>query len=78
MNSVKTLRHVIDHPSALIAPKLKILAETLPHKPDVAGISNLKIMTRRETPVDKEKELGRWKLIGPELKSCGYLLLGEQ
>jgi len=77
LNSDKTLRHLIDHLSEAIKPKPKTLAETLMQKQELAGISNVKIMTRRETPVDKEKEVGRWKLIEAELKNRGLPVLGR-
>jgi hypothetical protein len=39
--------------------------------------SNLLIFHRRETPVDKEKEVGRWKVIEKELTARGLPVLGR-
>jgi hypothetical protein len=37
---------------------------------------NVMVLHRRETPVDKEKEVGRWKVIKQELTSRGLPVLG--
>ena len=60
-----------------IGPKPKNIAETLKMKETLASLPNLKIMDRRETPVDKEKEVGRWKIIEAELKERGLPVLGR-
>ncbi len=39
---------------------------------------NVMILSRRETPVDKEKEVGRWKLIERELRARGLPVLGHK
>ncbi|KAI1618935.1 hypothetical protein EDD36DRAFT_45676 [Exophiala viscosa] len=39
---------------------------------------NVMVLSRRETPVDKEKETGRWKVIERELKSRGLPVLGRK
>lgn len=36
------------------------------------------VLSRRETPVDKEKEVGRWKVIERELKARGLPVLGHK
>jgi hypothetical protein len=38
---------------------------------------NVMVLPRRETPVDKEKEVGRWKLIEKELTERGLPVLGK-
>ena len=35
------------------------------------------ILPRRETPVDREKETGRWKVIERELRERGLPVLGR-
>ncbi|KIV84471.1 hypothetical protein PV11_00247 [Exophiala sideris] len=40
--------------------------------------ANVMVLSRRETPVDKEKEIGRWKVIERELKSKGLPVLGRK
>ncbi|KAJ4516483.1 hypothetical protein HRR83_001817 [Exophiala dermatitidis] len=39
---------------------------------------NVMVLSRRETPVDKEKELGRWKVIERELRARGLPVLGHK
>ena len=41
------------------------------------SIGNVMVLPRRETPVDKEKEVGRWKVIERELKDRGLPVLGK-
>jgi hypothetical protein len=60
-----------------IKPRPKNLAETLVTKTELASLPNVKIMSRRETPVDKEKAVGRWKIIEAELRSRGLPVLGR-
>lgn len=38
---------------------------------------NVMVLPRRETPVDKEKEVGRWKVIEQELIERGLPVLGK-
>lgn len=60
-----------------LAPKPANLAERLRGDEVLAAQSNLLILGRRETPVDKEKEVGRWKIIEAELRSRGLPVLGK-
>jgi hypothetical protein len=60
-----------------IKPRPKNLAETLTTKAELASLPNVKIMSRRETPVDKEKAVGRWKIIEAELRGRGLPVLGR-
>jgi hypothetical protein len=60
-----------------IKPRPKNLAETLATKTELASLPNVKITGRRETPVDKEKAVGRWKVIEAELRSRGLPVLGR-
>ena len=60
-----------------IKPKPKTLAEALAMNMELASLPNVKIMGRRETPVDKDKAVGRWKVIEAELKSRGLPVLGR-
>ena len=59
-----------------VRPKPKKLAEVLMNNPVLAAQSNVMIFPRRETSVDKEKELGRWKVIEKELRARGLPTLG--
>jgi hypothetical protein len=60
-----------------IKPRPKNLAETLATKTELTSLPNVKIISRRETPVDKEKAVGRWKIIEAELRSRGLPVLGR-
>lgn len=48
-------------------PKPKKLADRLIAQEELTSLPNLQIMDRRYTPIDKEKEIGRWKIIEREL-----------
>ena len=58
-------------------PKPKKLAEQLIGKPDLASLRNVRIFDRRYTPIDKEKEVGRWKVIVSELQKRGLPVTGR-
>ena len=73
----KTLRSIYIYQLQTIKPKPKNLAETLATRSDLASLPNVKIMRRRETPVDKEKAVGRWKVIEAVLRSRGLPVLGR-
>lgn len=48
-------------------PMPKKLADRLIANEDISNLPNLQIMDRRYTPIDREKEIGRWKIIEKEL-----------
>jgi hypothetical protein len=48
-------------------PKPKKLADRLTVNEHLTSLPNIQIMDRRYTPIDKEKEIGRWKIIEKEL-----------
>lgn len=59
-------------------PKAKTLYETLTgERSSLLSLPNVSVMGRRETPVDREKEVGRWKVIEGELRSRGLPVLGK-
>ncbi|MCJ1355689.1 MAG: hypothetical protein MMC33_005681 [Icmadophila ericetorum] len=57
-------------------PKPKKLAEQLLKKEDLLAIPSVKIRERRFTPIDREKEVGRWKVIEKELEKRGLPVTG--
>ena len=73
----RTLRSIYIYQLEAIKPRPKNLAEMLATKSELASLPNVKIMGRRETPVDKEKAVGRWKVIEAELRSRGLPVLGR-
>ncbi len=58
-------------------PKPKKLAEILLARSDLMALPNVEIYDRRYTPIDKEKELGRWKIIEEELQKRGLPVTGN-
>lgn len=56
-------------------PKAKRLADSL-FANEVAELPNIQIIDRRYTPIDKEKEVGRWKVIEKELTARGLPITG--
>ena len=55
-------------------PKPKKLAETTNR---LADLPNVQIFDRRFTPIDREKEVGRWKVIEEELQARGLPVTGK-
>lgn len=66
INNIETIGDVVDHLTQ--KPKSKKLAQTLMSMDDLIGLPNIQIFHRRHTPIDKEKEIGRWKVIERELQ----------
>lgn len=63
-------------PSSLLVhlarqPKPKKLAEALLGSNRVTGLANVQIFERRYGPIDRETEVGRWKIITEELEKRG-------
>ena len=63
------MKDVVD--LAVQRPVPKKLADILLQRPDLAALPNIEIFDRRHTPIDKEKEVGRWKIIEQELNRKG-------
>lgn len=57
-------------------PKPKKLAEILSEKV-ATDLPNVHVSARRYTPIDKEKEIGRWKIIERELEARGLPITGD-
>ncbi|VUC28579.1 unnamed protein product [Clonostachys rosea] len=52
------------------------LAEELLAKPEVTELPNVRVHSRKVGPIDKEIEIGRWKVIEEELKKRGLPVTG--
>lgn len=73
-------------PSSLLVhlarqPKPKKIAEALLGSNRVTQLSNVQILDRRYGPIDRDSEMGRWKLITEELEKRGLPVthrVGEQ
>lgn len=57
-------------------PKAKKLAEELAADGVLAGLPNVAVYGRRVTPIDKHKQVGRWKVIVQELEKRGLPVTG--
>jgi len=62
----------------LIKPQPKKLAQQLIEKQTPMDLPNVKISSRRVTPIDKEKALGRWKIIEQALQDRGLPVTGHK
>lgn len=71
---IHVVQDLVDHLTEI--PKPKKLAEQLVTQP-IAAMPNVEIFPRRHTPIDKEKELGRWKVIERELQKRGLPVTGR-
>ncbi|KAF4635959.1 hypothetical protein G7Y89_g2130 [Cudoniella acicularis] len=75
IRSAKTAKGLLSH---LVAPpKPRKVAEALVQKEELLNLPNVKVYAQRITPIDREKEVGRWKLIEKELESRGLPVTGH-
>ncbi|EKG20774.1 Ribosomal protein L50 mitochondria [Macrophomina phaseolina MS6] len=61
-----------------VRPEPKKLADKLGHDQKFAKLPNVKISSRRITPIDKEKEVGRWKVIEQKLLDRNLPVTGHE
>ncbi len=76
IDSIKTANGLLGH--LIKKPKPKKLAETLKLSDKLQTLPNLHIMDRRYTPIDKEKAVGRWKVVEKELRERGLPVTGHR
>lgn len=58
-------------------PKPKRIAEALLNSDRVAELPNVQILDKRYKPIDREVEVGRWKVIKEELEKRGLPVSGR-
>ena len=78
ISSSKTIGELLHKLAA--PPKPKKLAQTLSEDKSngpLAKLGNVKIFQRRVTPIDKEKQVGRWKVIEKELEKRDLPITGH-
>lgn len=75
MSDINNAKALLSH--MMIKPKPKKLAESLLGKENLVAIPNVEILDRRYTPIDREKEVGRWKVIERELERRGLPVTGR-
>ncbi len=71
-HSVKMILHHLATP-----PKPKKLAQVLSADDRLTTLPNVRLFERRFTPIDREKEVGRWKVIERELERRGLPVTGN-
>ncbi|KAL2759967.1 hypothetical protein ACRALDRAFT_1079118 [Sodiomyces alcalophilus JCM 7366] len=59
-------------------PPAKKVVEAIERKGDLLQLPNVRVHSRRVTPIDKEIEVGRWKLIREQLEKRGLPLTGHK
>lgn len=75
MHRANTLK---DFQQAILSkPKPKKLSFELLANKDLTANPNLQIRGRRQTPVHKERAVGRWKVIERELENRGLPIFGH-
>ncbi|KAL1858286.1 hypothetical protein VTK73DRAFT_7861 [Phialemonium thermophilum] len=72
VDSVSALLKVLVKP-----PKPKKLVEHIETKGNLTELPNVKVYPRRVTPIDKEKMVGRWKVIVEELEKRDLPVTGS-
>jgi hypothetical protein len=72
---IENVGHLVSE--LLEKPKPKKLADILLARADLMALPNLEIFPHRHTPIDKEKEVGRWKVIEKELEERGLPVTGH-
>ena len=58
-------------------PKPRKLAQRLMDNEELLNLPNVKLRDRRWTPIHKEKEVGRWKVIEEELRKRDLPVTGH-
>lgn len=59
-------------------PKPKTIAELLLAEGKLTSLPNVKIFDKRQTPIHREIEVGRWKVIEEELTVRGLPVTGSR
>jgi hypothetical protein len=75
MSSSHTIRSLLTHITQ--KPKPATVFDALAERSDLVNLPNVMIYNRRITPIDKEKMVGRWKVIEKELNSRGLPITGH-
>ncbi|KAM0327539.1 hypothetical protein ACHAQA_005830 [Verticillium albo-atrum] len=71
----ETVRHVLN--LLVRPPPAKKLVEALQRRGELFSLPNVSVHARRITPIDREREVGRWKLIEKELAKRALPVTGH-
>jgi hypothetical protein len=75
LKSAQTAQSLLSH--LVTPPKPRKLIEALEQKEDLITLPNVSVFPKRVTPIDREKAVGRWKLIVKELKDRDLPVTGH-
>lgn len=75
IRSAKTAQTLLSH--LVTPPKPRKLIDALAQQEDLLNLPNVRVYSQRITPIDREKEVGRWKLIEKELEARGLPVTGH-
>jgi hypothetical protein len=75
IDSIRTVKSLLLH--LVRPPKPKKLAEALIKQRDLVNLPNIKIFDHRITPIDREKSIGRWKIIEKALEAKDLPVTGH-
>lgn len=76
INNSRTVSDILAHLAT--PPKPRKVIEQLAQKQALFEIPNVKVYGRKVSPIDKQREVGRWKLIEEELKARGLPVTGHE
>lgn len=75
INNISTAQELLSH--LITPPKPRKVIEALSQNAELVNLPNVKILSRRVTPIDKEESVGRWKVIRKELEDRGLPVTGH-
>jgi len=75
IDSANTAQVLLKH--LITPPKPRKLIDALVQKEDLINLPNVTVYERRVTPIDKERSIGRWKVIEQELQKRGLPVTGH-
>ncbi|KAH7403423.1 ribosomal subunit 39S-domain-containing protein [Cadophora sp. MPI-SDFR-AT-0126] len=76
LNATKTASALLKF--LVVPPKPRKLVDALSQKDDLVTLPNVSIYPKRITPIDRERSLGRWKVIEKELEEKGLPITGHE
>ena len=74
IRSTNTAQALLDH--LITPPKPRKLVEALAQKEDLLALPNVTVLPRRVNLIDRERQVGRWKIIEEELHKRGLPIKG--
>jgi len=75
IRSSNTAKALLNH--LITPPKPRKVVDALAQQEKLINLPNVTVYENRLTPVDKEKMVGRWKVIEKELKEKGLPVFGH-